>query len=225
MSNEERPAKVELAKPIATGAKLWLGMTLGRLLLVGIVAAVAIVGGFIGYKVLSLRSEAAKWSGPMKEIAEESITHEGSVTTARFVSIIDAPIDKVQKAMWDVEDLQNMVSSNFKLSKLMEAKGDTKLLDIQIQALTLPTFAYTMEFTLHPAEHRVTFKTIKSQAQDIEGNYQLDPSPDGTKTRLIYSTTSKDKVAVPFPQSVLDGAGREVFVNTVRGLQKVVKQG
>ena len=191
---------------------------------IGGIAAVAIVAVFVGYKALSLRSEAAKWSGPIKEVAEESITHEGSVTTARLVSIIDAPVDKVQKAMWDVENLQNMVP-NFKLSKLIEAKGNTKLLEINIQALTLPTFAYTMEFTLHPEEHRVTFKTIKSQAQDIEGEYQLEPSPDGTKTRLVYSTTSKDKVAVPFPQSVLDGAGREVFVNTVRGLQKVVKQG
>ena len=35
---------------------------------IGGVAAVVVVGGFIGYKALSLRSEAAKWSGPMKEI-------------------------------------------------------------------------------------------------------------------------------------------------------------
>jgi len=193
----------------------------------GGIAAVAVVGGFIGYKVLSLQSEAAKWSGPMKEVAEESIVHESNVTTSRFVSIIDAPIDKVQTVMWDVENLQNIepTKQNFKLSKLLEAKDNTKLLEINIQALTLPTLAYTMEFTLHPAEHRVTFKTIKSQAQDIEGQYQLEPSPDGTKTRLIYSTTARDKVAVPFPQSVLDSAGREAFVNTVRGLQKVVKQG
>jgi uncharacterized membrane protein len=191
---------------------------------IGGLAVVAVVGGVIGYKVLSLRSEAAKWSGPMKEIAEESITHDGSVTKARFVSIIDAPIDKVQKVMWDVENLQNMVP-NFKLSKLLEAKDNTKLLEVQIQALTLPTLAYTMEFTLHPEEHRVTFKTIKSQAQDIEGEYRLEASPDGKKTQLTYSTIAKDKVAVPFPQSVLDGAGRETFVNTVRGLEKELKQG
>jgi len=188
----------------------------------GGIAAVAVIGGFIGYEVLSLRAEAAKWSGPMKEVAEESIVHENSVTTSRFVSIIDAPIDKVQKVMWDVENLQNM-TPNFKLSKLIEAKDNTKLLEINIQALNLPTLAYTMEFTLHPEEHRVTFKTIKSQAQDIQGEFQLEPSPDGAKTRLIYSTTAKDKVAVPFPQSVLDSAGRETFVNTVRGLEKVVK--
>lgn len=191
---------------------------------IGGIAVVAVVGGFIGYEALSLRSESAKWSGPMKEIAEETITHENSVTKSRFVSIIDAPIDKVQTVMWDVENLQTMVS-NFKLSKLIEAKGNTKLMEINIQALTLPTLAYTMEFTLYPAEHRVTFKTVKSQAQDIQGEYQLEPSPDGTKTRLVYLTTAKDKVAVPFPQSVLDSAGRETFVNTVRGLQKVVKQG
>jgi len=189
---------------------------------IGGIAVVAIVGGFIGYKVLSLRSEAAKWSGPMEEVAEESITHDGPVTTSRFVSIIDAPLAKVQTIMWDVENLQNTVP-NFKLSKLIEAKGNTKLMEINIQALTLPTLAYTMEFTLHPETHSVTFKTIKSQAQDIEGEYQLEPSPDGAKTRLIYVTRSKDKVAVPFPQSVLDSAGRETFVNTVRGIQKTVK--
>src|SRR5512140_598523 len=180
---------------------------------IGGIAVVAVVGGFIGYKALSLRSESAKWSGPMKEIAEETITHDGSVTKSRFVSIIDAPLDKVQAVMWDVENLQTMVP-NFKLSKLIEAKGNTKLLEVNIQALTLPTLAYTMEFTLFPAEHRVTFKTIKSQAQDIEGEYQLEASPDGSKTRLVYITTAKDKVAVPFPQSVLDSAGRETFVNT-----------
>jgi len=192
--------------------------------LAGIGVVAVLVVGFVGYKAMSLRSEAAKWSGPMKEVAEESITHDNNVTTSRFVSIIDAPVDKVQKVMWDVESLQTMVP-NFKLSKLIENKGNTKLLEINIQALTLPTLAYTMEFTLHPETHSVTFKTIKSQAQDIEGEYKLEPSPDGAKTRLIYTTTAKDKVAVPFPQSVLDSAGRETFVNTVRGLQKVVKQG
>jgi len=89
----------------------------------------------------------------------------------------------------------------------------------------LPLQNYTMEFTLHPEEHRVTFKTIKSQAQDIEGEYKLAESPDGKRTQLTYTSTSKDKIAVPFPKSVLDSANRETYVNTVRGIQKFVKQG
>jgi hypothetical protein len=180
--------------------------------------------GFVGYKALSLRSEAAKWSGPMEEIAEEKITHDDNITHARFVSIIDAPVDTVQKAIWSVENSQQMVE-NIKLSNLIENKGNTKTVELNILALNLPLQAYTMEWTLYPDEHRVTSKTTKSQAQDIETEYKLEPSPDGAKTRLIFTTTIKDKIAVPFPQSVLDSANREIYVNTVRGIQKFAKQG
>lgn len=190
----------------------------------GIGVVVVVVLAYAGYQVVRLRGEAAKWSGPMKEIAEEQVTHDNNVTRARFVSLIDAPLDKVQKAVWDVEHSDQMVA-NIKLSKLLESKGDTKLLEMNLQALNLPLQNYTMEFTLHPEEHRVTFKTIKSQAQDIEGEYKLEASPDGSKTQLTYTSTARDKIAVPFPQSVLDSANRETYVNTIRGIEKFIKQG
>ena len=60
---------------------------------VGVVAAVAVVGSFIGYKVLSLRSEAAKWSGPMKEVAEEGRRHDNHMNTDSRVPNLAAPID------------------------------------------------------------------------------------------------------------------------------------
>ena len=190
----------------------------------GIGVVVVVVLAYAGYQVVRLRGEAAKWSGPMKEIVEEQVTHDNNVTRARFVSRIDAPLDKVQQAVWDVEHSDQMVA-NIKLSKLLESKGDTKLLEMNLQALNLPLQNYTMEFTLHPEEHRVTFKTIKSQAQDIDGEYKLEASPDGTKTQLTYTSTARDKIAVPFPQSVLDSANRETYVNTIRGIEKFIKQG
>ncbi len=190
----------------------------------GIGVVVVVVLAYAGYQMVRLRGEAAKWSGPMKEIVEEQVTHDNNVTRARFVSLIDAPIDKVQKAVWDVEHSDQMVA-NIKLSKLLESNGNTKLLEMNLQALNLPLQNYTMEFTLHPDEHRVTFKTIKSQAQDIEGEYKLEASPDGTKTQLTYTSTARDKIAVPFPQSVLDSANRETYVNTIRGIEKFIKQG
>ena len=190
----------------------------------GIGAVAVLVIGLLVYKAMSLRSEAAKWSGPIKEIVEEEVKHDGSVTRARYVSLIDAPVDAVQKAIWDVENSPKTVE-NIKMAKVLEDKGNTKLVEINLQALTLPLQNFTMEWTLHPEEHRITFKTVKSQAQDIEAEYKLEPSPDGKRTRLIYTTTSKDKIAVPFPQSVLDSANRETYVNTVRGIQKTVKQG
>ena len=188
---------------------------------IGVVAVLVI--GFLVYKAMSLRSEAAKWSGPIKEIVEEEVKHDGPVTHSRYVSLIDAPVDAVQKAIWNVEGSPAMVE-NIKMAKVLEDKGNVKVVEINLQALTLPLQNFTMEWTLHPEEHRVTFKTIKSQAQDIEAEYKLEASPDGKRTLLTYTTTSKDKITVPFPQSVLDSANRETYVNTVRGIEKSVKQ-
>ncbi len=195
---------------------------MNKTLLAIIGGAVVIVVGFVGYKAMSLKSEAAKWSGPMREIAEEEIVHEGTTTKSRFVTVIDAPIARVEALVWDVENLSHTVS-NFKVSRLIEGDANKKKMEIAIQALTLPTLSYEMEFVIDRDAHRVTFKTVKSQAQDIDGEYQLQPSPDGSKTRMEYKTVARDKVAVPFPQSVLDGAARETFVNTVRAIQKMVK--
>ena len=188
---------------------------------IGVVAVLVI--GLLVYKAMGLRSEAAKWSGPIKEIVEEDVKHDGSVTRSHYVSLIDAPVDTVQKIIWDVQSSPSMVE-NIKMAKVLEDKGNVKIVEINLQALTLPLQNFTMEWTLHPEDHRITFKTIKSQAQDIEAEYKLEPSPDGKRTRLVYTTTSKDKIAVPFPQSVLDSANRETYVNTVRGIEKTLKQ-
>src|SRR5438093_1347866 len=107
-------------------------MKRGIVLAIGAVV-VLIVGGF-GFYQWRLHSEAAKWSGPMKEIAEEEIKHDNDITRSRFVAIIDAPIDKVQVVVWRVEDLQQIVS-NFKISKLIDSNGNSKRMEIGIQAL------------------------------------------------------------------------------------------
>jgi hypothetical protein len=191
----------------------------------GVVALVVVIGGFFAYKALSVGSAAAKWSGPFQEIAEEKVTHaDNGVTHVRFVSVLEAPVAKVQEAIWNVENSQQMVE-NIKMSKLLESKGDTKLVEINLQPLNLPLLNYTMEWTLYPDQHRVTFKTVKSQAQDIQGEYQLEASPDGTRTRLTYTSDAKDKIALPIPQSVLDSTNRETYVNTIRGIKKFVAQG
>jgi len=188
---------------------------------IAVVAAVVIV--FVAYKALSLRREAAKWAGPVREIAEEKITHEDKVTRARFVSVVNAPVAAVQRVLWDVENSQQTIE-NIKMSKLLQGEGNNKLIEMNLQVLNLPLQNMTMEWKLYPDEHRITFKTVKSQAQDMEGEYKLEASPDGTKTRLVCTTTSRDKIAVPFPESVLDSANRETYVNTIRGIEKSLKQ-
>jgi hypothetical protein len=193
-----------------------------RIFVAGAAVALAVVA-FGVYQAFRVRSEAAKWSGPIKEVVEEQVTHEDVVTRSRFVSLIDAPVAAVQQSLWDVENSQNTVE-NIKLSKLLESKGNTKLVEIHLQSLNLPLQNFVMLWTLYPDEHRITFKTVKSQVQDIEAQYQLEASPDGTKTRVVYTTVANDKIAVPFPQSVIDSANRETYVNTVRGVEKSIRR-
>jgi len=198
---------------------------MNKKIVVGVIAVVVLgVAAFAAYKVVSIRREAAKWAGPMKEIVDETVTHEDSVTRTRFVSMVNAPLAAVEKAIWDVENSQNTVE-NIKMSKLLESKDNTKLVEINLESLNLPLQNFTMLWTLYAQEHRITFKTVKSQAQDIEGEYRFEASPDGAKTQITYTSVSKDKIAVPFPQSVLDSANRETYVNTIRGLEKSLKKG
>lgn len=191
--------------------------------IVGVVVLVVVVVAAAGY-FLKLRAEAAKWKEAVEFVKEESnITNEGVIIKAHFVSIIDAPADKVEAAVWKVEDGAKVIDS-VKLSELVEQKGNTKVLKMQIQALNLPVQHYTMEFTRHPDEQRISFKTLSSQSEDIEGSYRFESSPDGKRTRLIYDSTSKQKVQLPVPQDVLEGALRETYIKTVRGIKKVLSQ-
>lgn len=182
-----------------------------------VVLAVVAAGGLYWYR---LQQQAALWKNA-KEIVEESFNKDGAVATIRYVGIINAPIDKVQDAVWAVEKSSEMVA-NIKKSELLKSEGNQKTVLMQLQALNLPLQQYTMQFTLDPAAHRVTFKTLQAQAADLEGAYVLEGSPDGKRTKLIYEAKSTDKIAVPFPSSVIESANRETFVNTIRGIDKVV---
>ncbi len=187
-------------------------------------AVVLVVMGFLGYRYMQLQAEAKKWAGPHKEILAEKATNDGAVTTTHFVSIIDAPLAAVEKELSEPERSQETVE-NITLSKLLKAEGNKKLVEMNLRALNLPLQFYTMEFTMYPDQHRITFKTVESQAQDIEGEYKLEASPDGKRTRIEYTSKSRDKIALPFPQSVVDSANRETFVNTIRGVKKAIKAG
>jgi hypothetical protein len=187
-------------------------------LVVGVVVLVVLGGA--GLYWYQLQQQQAVWKNA-KEVVDESFSKDGGVANIRYVAIIDAPIEKVQDAVWAVEKSSEMVA-NIKKSELLKSEENKKTVLMQLQALNLPLQQYTMEFTLDPATHKVTFKTLQAQAADLEGAYVLEASPDGQRTKLTYDVKSTDKIAVPFPASLIESANRETFVNTVRGVNKVV---
>lgn len=189
------------------------------LMIGGAVVAVVVIAA--AAYVWRLRSEAAKWSGPVAEILEEQTEARDGATYTRYVSVIDAPLPKVEEVLWRLEDSSRLVE-NIRKSELRSQSGNTKVIEMHFQALKLPVQVAVMEFTRDPARHRVTFRTVQSRTVDLTGSYALEPSPDGKKTRVIYEVTRRDKVPLPVPKDMVEAAGRETFVRTVRGLRKAL---
>ena len=185
----------------------------------GLIVLVILLAG--GWYYIRLQQQINKFKDA-KEIVEESFNKDGAVATARYVGVVDGPIDKVQAAVWQVEKSSEMID-NIKKSELIKSEGNTKTVVMQLQALNLPLQQNTMQFTLDPATHVVSFKTLQAQAADLEGAYKLEASPDGARTRITWESKSTDKIAVPFPVSVIEGANRETFVNFMRGIAKALK--
>lgn len=183
------------------------------LAVIGVVIAVV-----VGFFYVQWQRKASELAGA-KEIEEASFNKEGRVATIRYVGVIDGPIDKVQDAVWAVERSSSFIE-NIKKSELIKQEGNTKTMLMQLKAGNLPLQQYTMEFTYHPEKHEIVFKTLQAQAADLEGSYSLEPA--GNRTRITYEAKSTDKIAVPFPDGVIETANREVFVNTVRGIGKSV---
>lgn len=183
----------------------------------GIVVVIVAAGAWYWYQ---LQQQAALWKGA-KEIVEERFNKDGGVATIHYVGVAEGPLDKVQDAIWAVEKGAEVIA-NVKKSELQAHDGNTKTVLLQLQALNLPLQQYTMVFTLDPDAHRIHFKTTQAQAADIEGTYQLEVAPDSRRTKIIYDATSTDKIAIPFPAAVIESANRETFVNTVRGINKLL---
>jgi carbon monoxide dehydrogenase subunit G len=187
-----------------------------------VAAIVALVVIFVGYQYWRLQRAAVEWQ-TAKEIYSESIEQEGNTWKIKMESIIPKPVDKVWTAVKQPERSSEFIDS-FKKSELKSSAGNKKVIEMQIQVLTLPIQTATIEFTFDDAAKRTTLKTLQSATQDLNATLDLQPSPDGQKTLYTYNASITPKVSTPLPVSALKGAFREQFVKTVRAIVKGVEQ-
>jgi hypothetical protein len=181
-------------------------------------AIVLLIVVVVGYYYVQYRRMAAELAGA-KEVVEASLTEDRPVANLHYVGMGDGPVDKVQDAVWWIERASQMIE-NFKKSDLVSQDGNTKTVLLQIKAGSLPIQQVVMQYNLNPAKHEVTFKTTQAQAADLEGAFRFEPA--GTRTRITYDATATDKIANPLPDGVIETAQREVFVNTIRGINKQI---
>ena len=189
----------------------------------GLTTAVSVTGcdAIMGY--FRAQRESTKWEGAVPEITFAKLDKDGKVFDIELHSRIDAPIDKVWQALKEPEKLSQN-STQYKKSELISEEPNKKRLEIHV--LTLGNLQqFKMELTFHDAEHTVDVKTLESTLADINGSYELTPSPDGTKTLYVYKAKQTDKVALPVSTDVQRSAIKESFVSQVNAIKKQVGVG
>jgi carbon monoxide dehydrogenase subunit G len=187
-------------------------LSLGVVALLGVSGCDMIAGYF------RAQEAATKWEGPVEEIVFEKLEKDGKVFDVELHSRIDAPIDAVWAAMKQPEKLAEY-STQYKKSELLSAEGNKKVLELHVLALDNMQ-QFKVELTFDDATKTTTLKTLESTLADIQGSYELVPSPDGQKTLYIYKAKQTDKVALPISVDVQRSALKESFVNQVRAIKK-----
>ena len=166
---------------------------------------------------------ATKWDGPVEEIVYEKLDKDGKVFDVELRSRIDAPVDVVWAAMLEPEKLADY-SDQYKKSTLIGESANSKELELHVLALdNLQQFKVRLDFD--EANKTVKLTTTESTIADIEGTYELIPSPDGQKTLYVYKAKQTDKVALPISVDVQRSALKESFVNQVRANKKQIEEG
>jgi hypothetical protein len=188
-----------------------------------ILAAVAVVFvlilAYVGYQFWRLQQLAAKYANA-KEIAAESIEKDANKWIIHMESVLAQPIDKVWEALRQPERSHEYIDA-FKKSELKKEEGNTKVVEFEVQLLTLPAQTFVSQLSYDDARHTLTVKTL-SGPQDQDSTYQLTALASD-KTLLVMDGTAVDRITMPLPFSVQQGAMRELFVAQIRAIEKSIQ--
>jgi hypothetical protein len=142
----------------------------------------------------------------------------GYFRAQKAAKIWDGPVEEI------VYEKLAENSDQYKKSELISETENSKELDLHVLALdNLQQFKILLVFD--EPNKIVKLSTTESTLADIEGSYQLEPSPDGKMTLYTYKAIQTDKVALPISVDVQRSALKESFVNQVRAIKKQIGQG
>jgi hypothetical protein len=189
----------------------------------GIVGALVLaVALYLGWYWMSMPKAAV---GLPKEIATESVERRGDTWYVTYTARFDAPIDKVFEAFQHPERAHEFVPENVMKSEITKDDGNTKVVDVIGKLDILPPGFKVQnlrtEYTVIPAEKKITSRSIDFKLADINSTYVFEPTPDGKGCVLRFNQTSKDKAPM-LVESLQKGALRETFATQVRAVNRAL---
>jgi len=190
------------------------------LAIVGVLVLAVLVYVFIQYR--SIQRAAAC---PAKEIATSSMTKTGDTWHIAFTSTFNAPLDKVFDAFQHPERAAQFAPENVMKAEITKDDGNTKVVDVVGKLDILPPGFKIQnlrtQYTVYPAEHRITSKSIDFKLADIDSEYRFEPTSDGKGTLLKFSQTSKQKQQL-LVEALQKGALCETYATQVRAVDRAL---
>src|SRR5262245_19139635 len=102
--------------------------------------------------------------GPTKEIQSESIVKKGDTWHLDFVTVFDAPVDKVYDAYNHPERLKEFVPENILKADVIKEEGNTKTVEgvgrIDILPPGFKVQSVRLEYTYYPEQKKITSRTV-----------------------------------------------------------------
>jgi hypothetical protein len=190
------------------------------LAIVGVVVLAIVVWGALKYRQIQ---QAGDCIG--REIKSGRMTKSGDTWHVDFASMFDAPLDRVFDAFQHPERAKDYVPENVMKSEILKDEGNTKVVDVVGKLDILPPGFKVQnlrtEYTVYPAEHRITSRTIDFKLADINSEYQFEPAADGKQTALRFTQTSKQKQGLP-TEALEKGALCETYLTQVRAVNRAL---
>ena len=192
-------------------------------------AVLAIVGVFVlavlVYVYIQYRSIQQAAACPAKEIATSSMTKTGDTWHISFTSRFNAPLDKVFDAFQHPERAAEFAPENVMKSEVVKDDGNTKTIDVVGKLDILPPGFKVQnlrtQYTIYPAEHRITSKSVDFKLADIDSEYKFEATPDGKGTLLKFTQTSKQKQQM-LVEALQKGALCETYATQVRAVDRAL---
>jgi ribosome-associated toxin RatA of RatAB toxin-antitoxin module len=152
------------------------------------------------------------WNAPENFLLHESSTRTDEGVVLEYVSLVDAPADRVYAALADVEHYPQFVPG-VDLVNLLSVEDGRKTVQIAQRVIGRQTNA-KVQWTFFPDRRRIEFHTLQSNLSNNDGSWQIDPSPDGKRSLVHtrYVVHGGEGVGAAIPMGVLVSGTREAFL-------------
>jgi carbon monoxide dehydrogenase subunit G len=160
---------------------------------------------------------AIDWNAPENFVAREKSSKVDDKVKLEYDSLVDATAQSVYGALSDVEHFADFIPGVDNV-QLLSVDGNTKTVQIAQRVIGRQSNA-KVEWTFHPDQLRIEFKTLVSNLSNNDGSYEITASPDG-KRCLVHSTfLVAEPTGSAAPIGVLASGTREAFLAAARGVK------